>query len=133
MTTDREVPLVQRRGFQVLVYGVLALLPLNAALLAVLTVWGVQGRANDRAQIEAIQQERIANIRNACEETNQRHDATIAALDARFDQLKAGASLAERQQLQASRDFTVSLIDALAPTHDCAARVREQTASSRNP
>jgi hypothetical protein len=128
--TDQSTIARDRKLLQVVLYTIFAAMPLLVAVVVVLSIWALQGRANDRDQIRAIQEERIGNIRDNCVETNRRHDATIAALDARFVQLAASASAKERQQLQASRDFTVSLIDALAPKDDCAARVRDQTEHS---
>lgn len=77
-----------------------------------------------RAAVQQIQTEREANIERACLDQNERHDDTIKELDLRLSL----ATLADpfmaataRIQIKQSRDFTVALIDALAPRRDCAA------------
>jgi hypothetical protein len=69
-----------------------------------------------------INTERERNIVRACQETNARHDHTIAELD----KLIAKVPAARRKRAQESRTGTVYLIDALVPVRDCAALVRLQ-------
>lgn len=77
-----------------------------------------------------INNERGRNVRNSCEETNRRHNSTVARLDARLDKAKLRASPAQANRLRESREFTVSLIDALQPVQDCDEVVRDQVGSS---
>lgn len=51
----------------------------------------------------------------SCAETTRRHDATIARLDAQLDRATRRVGAVRAAQIRQSRDFTVSLIDQLAP------------------
>lgn len=66
-------------------------------------------------QGQTIQRERRAAVIRACQDTNERHRNTIRTLDQRI------AKLPPKQRAQAmnGRDFTVQLINALAPLQDC--------------
>lgn len=100
------------------------------------------------AQVQAINVERARNITASCEQTNQRHDDTIAALDRTMlerltgqrvslgiSDTKVRAELAAalkkakpplRRRAQQSLVATVLLIQALAPHQDCVVLVRRQ-------
>lgn len=64
-----------------------------------------------------------ANRRNSvlenCEDQNERNEETIRTLDLRIARLAKSLSPSELTQLKASRAFTVSLVNALAPHRDC--------------
>lgn len=78
-------------------------------------------------RVHDIQQSRRDNTVEACLAQNDRHDNTIAALDAELAELSKSLKPAEAAQLKQSRDFTVLLINALAPyTEDCDAKARRQ-------
>lgn len=81
--------------------------------------------------VATIQQEREANIGRSCVDQNTRHDNTIRELDARLELASQTLSPAQRAQLEQSRDFTVALIDALAPRRDCAAVKAQQIPSAQ--
>jgi hypothetical protein len=70
-----------------------------------------------------IQDEREKAVRENCEATNQRHDATITQLDRLIVRLPPGP---RRDRAEASRAGTVRLIDALAPKRDCESLVHRQ-------
>lgn len=73
---------------------------------------------------QTIQQSRVSALRNSCEDTNQRHARTIQTLDERIAKLPP----AQQVRARASRDFTLALIDDLAPqTRDCDARAHRLT------
>jgi hypothetical protein len=77
------------------------------------------------AVTHAIQVERARNVLTNCESQNRRHDATIETLDRQIEQVqRVKPELAT--QFRASRNFTVLLINAMAPKQDCAALVRKQ-------
>lgn len=119
-----------RRLLQIVLYTIFAAVPLLVAAVVVLSVWAIQGRANDREQIAAIQAERVANIRNACEQQNARHDETISTLDRLLDRRLHGLTAEQRAQAEQSRAATVLLIEALAPKRDCEQVVESSTGSS---
>lgn len=60
---------------------------------------------------QAIQRSRV----DQCKEGNIRHDLTITTLDQEIARLPAD----RQQQAKASREFTVALINTLAPYRDC--------------
>lgn len=79
-----------------------------------------------RNVINDVQAERFRNVKALCDQTNERHDNTVKELDARLALAKLKLPPAQQKRVAESRDFTVALIDALAPTHpDCAAYARE--------
>jgi hypothetical protein len=128
--TDQSTIARDRKLLQVVLYTIFAAVPLLVAVVVVLSIWALQGRANDREQIAAIQQERVTNIRDACEQQNLRHDETIATLDKLLARRLEGASDETRAQAEQSRAATVLLIEALAPKRDCEQVVRAQTGAS---
>jgi esterase/lipase len=75
---------------------------------------------------QQIQDERARNVRDNCEQVNERHDNTVATLDGLLARARKGASPQQRKQIQQSRASTLLLIDALAPRRDCEALVRQQ-------
>jgi hypothetical protein len=79
-----------------------------------------------RQQME-IRQQRADSIRVSCEEVNARNRDTVGAYDRQIARLVPRLKPRQRAQLKQSRDFTVGLIDALAPVEDCNARVRQFT------
>lgn len=79
-----------------------------------------------RVQVQAtnIQDSREDAVRQSCEDTNQRHDHTIAALNALLD--KAIREHPEqRDRIEQSRTSTVLLINALTPKRDCETLVNQ--------
>lgn len=87
-----------------------------------------QDRAQDRLAdlVRESDRERFRNARRACLEQNARHDGTVRTLDARLRM----APPAQARRAAESRDFTVSLIDALAPKRpNCTAYARELVAA----
>lgn len=87
---------------------------------AVLTVY------LDRHQANEIQDQRRTTLITACAEQNARHDATILKYDTSIQAaIDAGLIKGERlQRARESRQFTVGLINALAPVRNCEARAR---------
>jgi hypothetical protein len=71
-----------------------------------------------------IQQERIDSVVRACVDQNQRHDDAVNALYALLR--KSGVKEA---RLQSAGANVVSLINALAPKHDCNAVVKKAVPS----
>lgn len=82
-------------------------------------------RAENAQRIRDIQDSRRDAIRVQCEQQNDRHDRTLAALDHVLAQRLRDAGPVERQRLQTGRASTVLLIEALAPHQDCRRRVRQ--------
>jgi hypothetical protein len=105
-----------RRWLVVTVLCAMVALPSGAWVIAATT------NAN-RALIRAIQAERIRNIRQNCEDTNTRHDATIRQLHRLVERLPPGPRKVRAVQGMAG---SVALIDALAPKRRCAALARRQ-------
>lgn len=83
--------------------------------------------------VDQIQAERKANIEKNCRDLNARNVATVRELDARLAAARSQLSPAERAQLKESRDFTVALIDALAPRRDCDDVLASQIPSAEEP
>jgi hypothetical protein len=75
-------------------------------------------------QVSAIDESRRQAILVTCAETNERHDNTIAALDALIAMAPPGP---RRERARASRASTVLLIDALVPKYDCEQRAQRLT------
>ena len=76
-----------------------------------------------------IQQQRAEGILRNCMDQNQRHRSTIATLDSVIAQLPKS----QRAQAIKNRNFTVLLIDALAPLQDCQRLVRISTQITTKP
>jgi hypothetical protein len=89
---------------------------LSAAAVS-LAIWGLASLADQRDQ----------SILRECTAQNFRHDATIAELNQELSTFSAKATAAQRKQLAASREFTILLIDRLAPFQDCKAVLRANT------
>lgn len=79
--------------------------------------------AHAAALAREVADQRRESIRGSCEDSNTRHDRTIATLD----RLLRRVPPAERQQARARRASTILLIDALAPKRDCEKVVQEAT------
>lgn len=107
-----------------------AIHPLRWRLLAlwilVFSLLVGQALKDGREFDEKIQAERALSIKINCEQTNERNRRTIAALDARLEEAKKGATPDRLVQLQESRNFTASLINALAPHMNCADEIRRR-------
>jgi hypothetical protein len=69
-----------------------------------------------RALAVQIQHER----RDACRAQNKRHADTIRTLDRLLAKLRRNASASVETRLQATRNNNLALINALAPTRNCA-------------
>lgn len=125
------------RLFLGLMYGALALIPFLVAVISVLAIWGFQSRAHDREQLRTIQEQnriiqeqRYDVLLSRCNDSRERHDATAKRVNDRFQEILKTASPSEMKQIRASRDFTLSLIDALAPALSparCREQARQQT------
>lgn len=72
--------------------------------------WDNGLRAADKIQAQRHQ---------ACVDQNMNRFNTVNTLDAFLDRAETGLKSNQRKQLEASRVFTVSLINALAPYRDC--------------
>jgi hypothetical protein len=81
--------------------------------IAIIKALGTSNKANELAH--AIQEQRVTQAHDNCLDENTRHRNTVATLDGVIARLPA----ARRKQAEASRQFTVLLIDALAPVRDC--------------
>lgn len=79
-----------------------------------------------RAVDEKIQDERALSIILNCEAQNQRHDQTINVLDQRINEAKRGQTPQRQKEIQASRDYTALLVDALVPKLDCEEEARKR-------
>jgi hypothetical protein len=84
-------------------------------------------KADSDAQDRAIQASRVEVAKDNCRSQNERHDNTVRQLDNRIAELSGR----ERARADRNRDFTVSLIEALAPKRNCKALV-EQIRSAAN-
>lgn len=82
-----------------------------------------------RDQRNDIQNQRKDAIFRSCDDQNLRNATTISVLDARLGELRRAGKLTKKQikDLEASRTFTVLLIDALAPTRNCKQLVEQFT------
>jgi hypothetical protein len=117
-----------------------------AAGIGILSLINNGHRIEDNgAAIEQIQQSREDAILSTCEDTNMRHDNTVKALRALNDDqlspaeveialVQAGFTPAQADAINSLRgdpkknlQGTILLINALAPKHDCAQRVKELT------
>lgn len=83
----------------------------------------------NRVLTRQIQIERARNVRDACAQTNARHDKTIVTLDRLLKRAAKTASPERLRQMKDSRTGTVLLIEALVPKRDCAQLVRDQVGS----
>src|SRR5438105_2700194 len=72
-----------------------------------------------------VQRSRYASLLTICEEGNARNRATVREYDRRIARAEPRLSKARRAQLQAQRQFTVGLIDALSPVRNCPAYARK--------
>jgi len=77
-----------------------------------------------RERIADLDRSRAEIIHSDCLDQNERNTATLRELDRRLE-LAISDNPERAASARASRDFTVALIDALAPHRDCAALVRE--------
>jgi hypothetical protein len=84
-------------------------------------------------QQREIRQQRADSIRVSCEEVNTRNRTTVETYDHQIVAIEPMLKPRERAQLKQSRDFTVGLINALAPVEDCNARVRQFTQGHPKP
>jgi hypothetical protein len=92
-------------------------------------LWFNSNRTTDVAEVTAqIQAERAVNIRRSCEETNARHDGTIAEL---HSLVAAIPDPARRARAQDGMAGTIALIEALVPKRDCEALVERQVRAER--
>lgn len=82
--------------------------------------------AMNSRRVDDINQERASNVERNCLDVNRRHDATLAALDRLLADRIKDAAPAERSRLEASREATALLIEALVPKRDCSALVAQQ-------
>jgi predicted negative regulator of RcsB-dependent stress response len=66
---------------------------------------------------EKIQTSRVTSLRQSCQESNDRHDRTVAAFVREFARASEGLSGTELARAKASRDANVRLIDVFIPVH----------------
>lgn len=106
----REAP---RRRLQMNAIAIIAGLSMGGALsVAGVYLIGIS------SQTDEIQESRRENIRVSCDQQNQRHDNTIRALDQVLEE--AIQSEPERaKRIEASRERTILLINALVPKRNC--------------
>jgi hypothetical protein len=76
---------------------------------------------------KAIQHSREQSVRTSCQESNMRHDQTIAKLDDLIRHAAKTSSPARIRRMKKSRTGTVALIEALTPKRDCGDRVAQLT------
>jgi hypothetical protein len=88
-------------------------------VFSLIVVWAV---AKTRSNVHAINQSRVEVALENCRSQNLRHDNTIRELNVLISELPK-----DRQaRAQASKPFTILLIDALAPKRNCATVIPEQ-------
>lgn len=126
MSPLKPVTIQTRRGLVAVCLLALVALPLAA--------WIAGSRVNNTSEFaREIQRQRVESIRMSCEDTNRRHDRTIATLDALLVKRVKTAGRRERVKLKASRASTVALIEALAPKRDCAELIRRSAPPPQTP
>lgn len=106
----------------------LVLVSLLAALAAVA---GGVAFFSARNAIGQTTRERSQNVERNCADVNWRHDQAVRTVDRILDPRLRGAGRAERARLEASRETTVLIIEALTPKRDCVALARRQV--KKNP
>jgi hypothetical protein len=84
--------------------------------------------SQNTAFVEAIQEERARATRENCRIQNAQNRNTVARVRERYRLL----SPTERREGRESRDYTIALIDALAPVRDCKKLVK-RTVVDREP
>lgn len=92
---------------------ILSVVAVTTILLALANVYLLNENGKRADEIQA---ERAAAVRASCEETNHRHDSTIAKLH------ELVAAIPQRQRrlaAQRNQASTVALIEALVPRRDC--------------
>jgi hypothetical protein len=77
-------------------------------------------------RVDQINQERFTNVERNCLDVNARHDRAVRTVEGILSPRLAEAGPAERERLEASRETTVQIIEALTPKRDCQAFAREQ-------
>lgn len=89
---------------------------------------------NERA-ISSIDQSRVDITFGNCRSLNERNRNTVAAFDARLDAARKSGMFSREELAEArqSREFTVGLIDALAPKTDCLKQVRDRFGPDARP
>lgn len=101
--------------YEALVRGLKITAGLALVWLACLTAYLVH-------QASSIQDQRRAGYMANCTDQTLRHDRTVRSLDDSISKLTG----AERLRAQRNRDYTVALINSLAPIEDCDQLVRER-------
>lgn len=76
-----------------------------------------------KAILAQVQAERKRNVRGNCEDVNQRHDNAAARLDGLIEQIEDPI---RRAAAERSKDFTLTLIDAIVPERNCEAYAEGQ-------
>lgn len=84
--------------------------------------------ADNKQAIERLGEQKDSLIYKGCIEVNARHDNTIKALDDRIRKLRESGRLSKEAltNLENSRGFTISLINALAPHKNCIKLVKQR-------
>ena len=77
-------------------------------------------------RVDQINRERLQNVTRNCEDVNARHDRAVRTVEQILGPRLEKAGPVERRRLEASRETTVLLIEALTPKRDCVALAREQ-------
>jgi hypothetical protein len=99
----------------------IAFLAVFVALITSFSVYSVNKRA-----VTKINDSRKDIAFNTCIGQNMRHDNTVRVLDRQLDLAKDKATPAQLIQIRKSRQFTVFLLDALAPKQNCSALVEKR-------
>lgn len=92
-------------------------------VLATATLAAGQAATNTQL-LAALAAARNSSILRACQDQNERHDATVGVINKLLGRATAHATRRTRRQVNATRVAEVLLIDALAPKRDCAQVVR---------
>lgn len=84
-----------------------------------LTIGVLNDASGLRANVQAIQQNRISLVTQQCRDQNRKHRKTIHELDVLIRRAERGVSRKRREAIRASRASTVLLIDAFEPHRNC--------------
>ena len=124
MTPEDAAEYVTQAEHQAVLGAMKKLYRITAALVIVVIVTaGIAAYLirENRLRSQDIQTQRFNSMVYNCQQTNDRNRNTVAALDQTMSKIedRPGVSAERLAQLRQSRDFTVLLINALAPVRDC--------------
>lgn len=92
---------------------------LTGLVIAAVAIYFVAHKASNTANL--VQLERHQTVVQNCQSQNARNVKTLGTLDTKYGQFEVKATPAEKAQLQASKSFTISLINDLVPMQNCQA------------